>query len=210
MTPTRIATATLLLLSGALLASVPLIQAAAKRTGQEAENACLDTYNGCYTGCKGKDDSCYTRCDNQYQQCMSAAGVVFAKLKKHPPAAPPTSPVLDKDTISDREKKLVRTPNAKDRIMAKLPKGLKKKDRAHIEVLVTRSLAATRRGDGLRAAQDIRQISAIALDNDGESPWQSCGAKCRHHLDDGNAPAYATCYWACVIWGQSAADSVIR
>lgn len=30
---------------------------------------------------------------------------------------------------------------------------------------------------------------------------EDCGDKCQHHLEDGNAPAYAVCYWACVAKG---------
>jgi hypothetical protein len=49
--------------------------------------------------------------------------------------------------------------------------------------------------------------SALGLNGSGgkTAGWggdpNDCKAKCQHHLDDGNAPAYATCWWDCYLTG---------
>lgn len=62
------------------------------RSGQAAEDACLDAYNMCYNNCKGKPDVCYSNCDTVYEHCMHGAGVPgFIKVPSpHPVAAPGT------------------------------------------------------------------------------------------------------------------------
>lgn len=85
------------------------------------------------------------------------------------------------------------------------PKSMVASDRKLLLKVAQRSVAELNAGNKARAAQGAK-IWAAALsksknNGDGTSPFESCGDKCQHHLDDGDPVAYGACYWACVIRG---------
>jgi len=105
-----------------------------------------------------------------------------------------------------KDMKVVKRFDSDDKIMAKLPPGLRENDKARLESLMDQSLSAIESGDGetavtaIKEFQDTLELSTgVGLD-DG-SPWLDCGKHCQHLLDAGDAPGYAVCYWACVIRG---------
>lgn len=107
---------------------------------------------------------------------------------------------------ADQDKKIVSAPNASRKARVAIPKSVSVNEKKQINRLIARSIAATRAGRGDEAVRGIEKLRVMLKDNDGEdSPWQTCGAMCQHHLDEGNAPFYATCYWACVIRGGPSA-----
>lgn len=96
---------------------------------------------------------------------------------------------------------LGRVGNSKVKILAKLPQKLTSQDKAQVERLVAQSLSAIKAGDGKTSVEKIEEVRALMSKRANGSPWQTCGAHCNRHLDDGDAAAYAVCYWSCVING---------
>lgn len=87
------------------------------------------------------------------------------------------------------------------KIGARLPRSMKAADRTLLLAVAKRAINDLNSGDSIRATQGAK-IWARALQNgDEDSPFLTCGKKCQHLLDEGNAPGYAVCYWACVIRG---------
>lgn len=89
-------------------------------------------------------------------------------------------------------------------LLRRMPDDLDDDDKEILLTLAERSVEAINNGDEDGAAEGAQLFSAAMRDNSGglgTSPFESCGDHCQHHLDNGNAPAYATCYWACVVRG---------
>lgn len=137
----------------------------------------------------------------------NSLGVVIAEQSLQPIQATPiqekTQPEL-KIQITSEEYNLVKRPDAKNKIIDNLPQNLTSQDKAKLEVLVEQSLSALKAGDNTTSVRKIEEARAITRRlGKGGSSWENCGDHCQHHLDDGNAVAYAVCYWACVIRGGS-------
>ena len=115
-------------------------------------------------------------------------------------------------TSAAQDKKVVKSTAATRKAKAAISKSVSAAKKKQLDRLVDSSIAATRAGRGDDAVRGIKELRAVMKDNDGEgSPWETCGKMCQHHLDDGNAPAYAVCYWACVIrGGPSVTAGVIK
>lgn len=91
-----------------------------------------------------------------------------------------------------------------------LPSGMSDEHKDLLIQVAARGVAAANSGDDQVAEETADIFKTVYLDNngDGTSPFESCGDHCQHHLDDGNAPAYATCYWACVMRGGPNATTI--
>ena len=92
------------------------------------------------------------------------------------------------------------------KVAARLPKTLKTTDKKLLLEVAKRSIRDLNAGDQVRAARGATIWAKALQDDGGDSPFLTCGHKCQHLLDEGNAPGYAVCYWACVIRGG---DSVV-
>jgi hypothetical protein len=95
---------------------------------------------------------------------------------------------------------------SESKVGARLPKSLKAADKKLLLEVARRSISDLNAGEQVRPAQGARIWAKALQDEGGDSPLLTCGEKCRHLLDEGNAPGYAVCYWACVIRGG---DSVV-
>lgn len=84
-----------------------------------------------------------------------------------------------------------------------LPASMSSNDRQVLLQIAQKSIAAQDAGNNVVALEGAK-IWAAAMkrnNNDGTSPFESCGDKCQHHLDAGDAAKYGVCYWACVLRG---------
>lgn len=89
------------------------------------------------------------------------------------------------------------------RLEQTLPVGLSEEHKNLLLQVAAKGIAAANAGNGQLAANAAEVFKTVYLDNggNGESPFESCGTHCQHLLDEGNAPGYGVCYWACVMRG---------
>jgi hypothetical protein len=88
------------------------------------------------------------------------------------------------------------------RLPARLPKTMSRAEKELLVKVAQRSVSDLNGGGAKRAAQGAKiWVAALRNNGDGTSPFESCGDKCQHHLDNGDAAAYGVCYWACVARG---------
>jgi hypothetical protein len=73
---------------------------------------------------------------------------------------------------------------------------LESADRERAELALTKIMSAAESGSHDDAVSGVEGLQSL-----GGDPWTKCEEFCRHHLNEGNAPAYAVCYAACVARG---------
>lgn len=64
-----------------------------------------------------------------------------------------------------------------------------------------RMIEAVKANDTDKVGSVVAEMRRVGGGGLGGSPWLDCGDYCQHLLDEGDAPGYAVCYWACVIRG---------
>lgn len=96
----------------------------------------------------------------------------------------------------------------KQAALGALPRSLTDEQREQAEKAVEEAFTAASEQDENRLVSATlrlaRELPAATHPSPSESqrmknPWLACEGHCLRHLDDGNAPFYATCYWACVV-----------
>ena len=92
--------------------------------------------------------------------------------------------------LSDNQRKAVR---------ATIPSGLTIASEKALSNAIERSLKGVDSGNAKDVAAGISEYRAMMRRANGM--WDDCGDHCGHHLDNGNAPAYGVCYWACIARG---------
>jgi hypothetical protein len=104
--------------------------------------------------------------------------------------------------VTESERQFVLSPEGNQAVIAKIPQSLSPADKAALTQLINQSMNALRAGDGATSLRALRKVQTIAKKaGGGIGPLTTCGDFCQHHLDEGNAPAYAVCYYACVLKG---------
>ncbi len=97
---------------------------------------------------------------------------------------------------------LGRIADSRKKLIAGFQKNLTKQQKSAMGKAIDESFAALRKGDGKTAVKKIEEISALRMNDNGggeSANGLECRDKCQHHLDDGNAPAYAVCWWTCWV-----------